>query len=149
MTRCVCGHTRTNSRCTTTCDREMTHTPGAATGTLLNAPPASCEAVASQPFCSPPGAFRPLTILPGEISSQTIFEITLPPGGLEILLSLCGVTPVQTSFPVQQFKRNPTSCRSDSTGIMLFQARRQVVGQSDIQLFIEQRPEHVNVIFGH
>jgi hypothetical protein len=32
---------------------------------------------------------------------------------------------------------------------MLLQARRQVVSQSDIQLFIGQRPQHVNVIFGH
>src|SRR6516162_1351985 len=82
----------------------------------------------------------PATVLPREISPQTIFEVTLSPCGLEILLSLCSVTTVQTSFPIQQFKRNPTSGRSDSTGIMLLQARRQVVGQSDIQLFIRQRP---------
>src|SRR4029434_670494 len=75
----------------------------------------------------------PSTILPREISPQTIFKVTLSPCGLEILLSLCSVTAVQTSFPIEQFKRNPTSSRNYSTGIMLLQARRQVVGQSDIQ----------------
>src|SRR5262245_58220577 len=80
--------------------------------------------------------FRPLSILLREISAQTIFEVTLSPCRLEILLSLCSVTAVQTSFPVQQFKRTATSSRNYPTGIVLLEARRQVVGQSDIQLFI-------------
>src|SRR6266478_8813775 len=65
---------------------------------------------------------RPLAVLPREISPRTIFEVTFSPCGLEILLSVCSVTPVQTSFPIQQFKRNPTFSRNYSTGIMLLQA---------------------------
>ena len=86
--------------------------------------------------------FRPLTILPSEIFPQTIFEVTLSPGGLKILLSLCSVIAVQASFPVQQFKRNPASRRGDSTGIMLLQTRRQVVGQSALGAILNSLTQH-------
>ena len=48
---------------------------------------------------------RPSTILPREISPQTIFEVRLSPSGLEVLLSLCGVLAVQTILPITAVQR--------------------------------------------
>ncbi len=110
----------------------MTPTQGEAAATLSMRHPPGAKLPHHGRFARHRELFRPLTILPREISPQTIFEVTLSPCGLEILLSLCSVTTVQTSLPIQQFKGNPTCSRNDSTGIMLLQARKQVVGQSDI-----------------
>ena len=140
MTRCVCDLTPTNLQCITTCSREMTPTQGEAAAALSMRHPPGAKLPHHGRFTRHRELFRPLTILPREISPQTIFEVTLSPCRLEILLSLCSVTAVQTSFQVQQFKRNATSSRNYSTGIVLFEACRQIVGQSDVQLFIGQRP---------
>jgi len=44
--------------------------------------------------------------LPREITPQTILDVTFSPCGFQVLLSLCGVALVSTTFPIYELKRS-------------------------------------------
>ncbi len=52
---------------------------------------------------------RPVSVLPGEIPSQSRLDVTFAPSGLKIFLALRSVAPVQTTFPIDKLQWLPQS----------------------------------------
>jgi hypothetical protein len=74
--------------------------------------------------------------LPREISIKPSFEVTFAPSGLEVLFSLRSIAPIQTTFPIHKFKRQPQSRGRDKTCVMRLEPLGNIARQANIKLLV-------------
>jgi hypothetical protein len=76
--------------------------------------------------------------LPREIGLHAIFKVALAPRGFQILFAKRRIVPVQTTFPINQLKRDATPSGGNLPGIMFLAPFGKVVGQTDVELPVLQ-----------